>query len=167
MGTSLGCSDTLWPPTACTFSMVPSAASTVTSQPTTEAPSRANIRAGARPFLPPVPVMTQTFPASRPDISVHALSCCSELLRLRDAHLIGELRNLAEVPMDHIEGRRGERTCPVAEELGGHGEGRGRNRARMRQPFDARPVSDLGPSADSVGDVQHVVPVLQRLNGCE
>ena len=38
------------------------------SQPTTEAPSRANVSAVARPMIPPVPVTTQTFPDSRPDI---------------------------------------------------------------------------------------------------
>ena len=35
-----------------------------TSQPTTDAPSRANATAAARPMLPPVPVITQTLPAS-------------------------------------------------------------------------------------------------------
>jgi hypothetical protein len=52
-----------------TISTVAAAGSTVTSQPTTDAPSRANVRAVARPMLPPVPMMTQTFPASRPAIS--------------------------------------------------------------------------------------------------
>ena len=49
-------------------STVDSAGSTATSQPTTDAPSRANAIAAARPMLPPVPVMTQTFPESLPDM---------------------------------------------------------------------------------------------------
>ncbi len=52
-----------------TNSTVAAAGSTVTSQPTTDAPARANVRAVARPMLPPVPVITHTFPASRPAIS--------------------------------------------------------------------------------------------------
>jgi len=64
----------MWPPAARTISTVAAAGSTVTSRPTTDAPSRANVRAVARPMLPPVPVMTQTFPASRPTISVTCLS---------------------------------------------------------------------------------------------
>jgi hypothetical protein len=47
---------------------VASAASTVRSHPTTDAPSRAKVIAAARPMLPPVPVMTHTFPESLPDI---------------------------------------------------------------------------------------------------
>ena len=48
------------------MSTVDSAGSTLTSQPTTDAPSRAKAIAVARPMLPPVPVMTQTLAESRP-----------------------------------------------------------------------------------------------------
>ena len=65
----LRCCDTIWPPAACTISTVAAAGPAIMSQPTTDAPSPANAKAAARPMLPPVPVITQTFPAS-PAISV-------------------------------------------------------------------------------------------------
>jgi hypothetical protein len=43
----------------------------------------------------------------------------------------------------------------------------GRHGSAVCQPFDARPVRDLGAPPDGVGDVQHLVPVLQRLHGGE
>ena len=46
----------------------------LTARSTSLAPSRANVRAAARPALPPVPVMMQTFLASRPAISVDSVS---------------------------------------------------------------------------------------------
>ena len=46
----------------------------LTARSTSLAPSRANVRAAARPVLPPVPVMMQTFLASRPAISVDSVS---------------------------------------------------------------------------------------------
>ena len=55
------------PPWPRTISTVASAAATFTSQPTTNAPSRANATAAALPMLPPVPVMTRTFPESLSD----------------------------------------------------------------------------------------------------
>src|SRR4051812_25876680 len=57
--------ETMSPPPSRTSSTVASAGSTVTSQPTTDAPSRANASAVARPMLPAVPVITHTLPASR------------------------------------------------------------------------------------------------------
>src|ERR1700730_12557625 len=70
--------ETISPPEPRTISTVASAASTVTSQPTTNPPSRANAGAVARPMLPPVPVMTHTFPSRLPGISVLlGPQCCS------------------------------------------------------------------------------------------
>src|SRR6266550_4355374 len=60
--------DPLLPPAARTNSTVASAASTLRSHPTTDAPSLANAKAKSRPILPPVPVMMHTFPDSLPDI---------------------------------------------------------------------------------------------------
>jgi hypothetical protein len=60
--------ETVSPPAPRTISTVDSAGSTVTSQPTTDAPARANAIAVAQPMLPPVPVMTHTLPESRPDM---------------------------------------------------------------------------------------------------
>src|SRR4051812_11350384 len=62
-----GCVETISPPAPRTISTVASAGSTVTSQPTTDAPSRANVSAVSRPMLPPVPVTTHTLPSSLPD----------------------------------------------------------------------------------------------------
>jgi hypothetical protein len=70
-------------------------------------------------MLPPVPVITQTFPASRPA------------------------------------------------QLGDHRERRGRSRPGVRQPLDRGAMRGLRTATDGVGDVQHVVPVLQRRNGGE
>ena len=60
-----------------------------------------------------------------------------------DADLIGELRNLVEVPVDDVEGRCGQRPSPVAEELGRDGERSGRNGSSVRKPLDGRAVRDL------------------------
>ena len=56
-----------------------------------QAPSRAKVKAVARPMLPPVPVMTQTFPASRPAISLMTIGCRGLLFRVCHTHSVGVL----------------------------------------------------------------------------
>jgi hypothetical protein len=58
------------PPAAFRRRVVSAAFSTLTSQPIYRAPSDANNKAAARPILPPLPVMMQTFPERRPAICV-------------------------------------------------------------------------------------------------
>jgi hypothetical protein len=118
-------------------------------------------------MLPPVPVTMQTFPASRPDTPVSYPGRRGELLSLRHPHVVGELRNRGEVPVDDIERRLAERTRPVTEELGHDRERGGRNRAGVRQPFDAGAVRGLRTPANGIRDIQDLVAVLQRLDGCE
>jgi hypothetical protein len=62
-GIRSGCRETISTPAARTISTVASAGSTVTSQPTPEAASRAKVRAVARPMLQSLPVTMQTLPA--------------------------------------------------------------------------------------------------------
>src|SRR5215217_3931314 len=114
-----------------------------TSQPTTEAASRAEVRAVARRTLPPAPVATPTLLAQPPDISMGPRDCSGELLRLCNTHLIGVPWDLVEVPVDDVAGRPGERGCPVAEELGDDGERRGRDCSGARQPLDGCAVCGL------------------------
>ncbi len=85
-----GCSETISPSAARTISTISAAG----REP--DAPSRANVSAVARPMLPPVPVPIQTFPASRPGISVSFLSRGRELLSLSDAYLTDRLGNLVK-----------------------------------------------------------------------
>src|SRR5258705_12842528 len=98
------------------MSTVAAAASTDRSHPTTEAPSPANIRAVARPMPPPEPVMTQTFPTTRPGISVHAPGCGGRLLGVRNPHLDRALRELVEVPGDDPASRSREWRRPLPEQ---------------------------------------------------
>jgi len=114
-------------------------------------------------MLQSLPVTMQTLPGSRPDISVGPGGCSGELLRLRNAHLIGVLRDLVEVPVDDVAGRPGERRCPVAEELRHDGERRGRDCSGVRQPLEGYAVRGLRASADGVGHVQE--PVSRRCFG--
>ena len=58
--------DVIVPPAACTIATVSRLSASLTSQPTTNAPSRANASAAARPCPPAVPVMSATFPSRRP-----------------------------------------------------------------------------------------------------
>ena len=78
----------------------------------------------------------QSLRTSRPDISVGPGGRSGELLRLGNAHLVGVLRDLVEVPVDDVARRPGERRCPVAEELRHDGERRGRDCSGVRQPLD-------------------------------
>src|SRR3954447_16114050 len=92
---------------------------------------------------------------------------CGDLLGLRDTDVVGDLRDLAEVPVDGVECRLSEWACPVAEQLGGHRKRRRRHRAGMRETLDGGAVRYLGTSSDRIGDVHDVVAVLQRLDGRE
>ena len=145
----------------------PRAGSTVTSQPTTETGSRAKVRAVARPMLQSVSVTMQSLRTSRPDISVGPGGRSGRLLRLGNAHLVGVLRDLVEVPVDDVARRPGERRCPVAEELRHDGERRGRDCSGVRQPLDGYAVRGLRASADGVGHVQEtrVQALLRRVSG--
>jgi hypothetical protein len=93
-----GCSETISLPAARTIPTISAAG----REP--DAPSPANVSAVARPMLPPVPVPIQTFPASRPGISVSFLSRGRELLSLSGAYLTGRLGNLVEVPGTGLTG---------------------------------------------------------------
>src|SRR3984957_5087057 len=71
------------------------ALATLRSQPTTRAPSDANSQEETRPMLPPLPVMMQTFPESRPAMTVLLLRSLGGLKHLAvideylvDAHAI-------------------------------------------------------------------------------
>src|SRR5579863_5516758 len=97
------------------MSTVSAAGPAITSQPTTKAPSRANARAVARPMLPPVPVTTQTFPASRPGISLFSVLGGGSFLGLGHAHQVGVIGHLVEVPVDDVESRSGQWPGPVPE----------------------------------------------------
>src|SRR6476646_4755684 len=92
---------------------------------------------------------------------------CGGLLGIRDTDVVGDLRNLAEVPVDGVECRLSERACPVAEQLGGYRKRRRRHRAGVRQSLDGGVVRCLGTASDRIGDVHDVVAVLQRLDGRE
>ena len=70
---STGSMDVIVPPAACTMATVSRLSASLTSQPTTEAPSRANASAAARPCPPAVPVMSATFPCKRPRAATDAI----------------------------------------------------------------------------------------------
>src|SRR6267154_3317091 len=74
MVSSQGCIDSIVPNSHRTIRTVASADSTFRSQPTTDAPSRANAKAAARPMLPPVPVMIHTLPESLRDTYARSLA---------------------------------------------------------------------------------------------
>ena len=63
--------------------------------PDDQRPSRANAKAAARPMLPSVPVMMQTFPDSLRDIS--------------HANFGGQLRDFREIPGDDLARLVGQR----------------------------------------------------------
>jgi hypothetical protein len=81
---------------------------TFTSQPTTDAPSRANATAAARPTLPPVPVMTHTLPDSLPDI-MPPTGPGYVLLDLADTNVGLHLRDFGEALIDDLARLVGER----------------------------------------------------------
>src|SRR5258708_29179265 len=181
------------PPWARTISAVASAATTFTSQPMTDAPSRANATAAALPMLPPVPVTTQTFPESLSDIkrsrqpglgsdevdqSADDRNGHIHTLAFRDSPApLGALCFVGQLPRQHGAGRAGmveqdlsdcsEPFCarPIALQFSGHGEPCDRLGARGDDTADCHVMCCWRDAARSVGDGVQVVAVAHRVDG--